>query len=215
MHLAIFGGTFNPVHYGHLRGAQEVLVSIKADKVIFIPVAKPPHKDTVELASSDHRMEMLRLAIDGEPVLALSDVEISRGGISYTIDTINEILALYTPEPTLSLIIGTDSFNELSSWHRYEDILRLVDIVVIGRPGERVETIEDVLPVELASSFCYDSKVGAFVNPKGRTITFLDSAQMDISSSMIREFVGRGESVRHLTPDKVVDYIEKNALYRD
>jgi nicotinate-nucleotide adenylyltransferase len=214
MHLAIFGGTFNPVHYGHLRGAREVLDKSNADKVLFIPVAKPPHKGIGELASADHRMEMLSLAIEGDPAFALSELEVLRGGLSYTVDTLNEILASYTPKPLLSLIIGTDSFIELSSWHKYKEILELSDLVVIKRPGEDRVKIEDVLPVELAGSFCYDSKVGSFLNSDGRSIKFLDSVVTDISSSMIREFIGRGESVRHLAPDKVVDYIEKNGLYR-
>lgn len=215
MHLAIFGGTFNPVHYGHLRGAEEVLAKTEVEKVLFIPVASPPHKDPGELTPQTHRMEMLRLAIEGNPAFAISEVEFKRGGVSYTIDTLREILKAYTPEPTLSLVIGTDSFNELSTWHKYAEILELVNLVVIRRPGERIETIEDVLPVELACAFCYDSKVDLFLNSNGRSIKFLDSVMMDISSSMIREFVGRMESVRHLTPNKVVDYIDKNDLYRD
>ncbi|MBE9531918.1 MAG: nicotinate (nicotinamide) nucleotide adenylyltransferase [Proteobacteria bacterium] len=215
MHLAIFGGTFNPVHFGHLRGAEEVIEKSSADRVLFIPVARPPHKDDVELSSPEHRLEMLRLAIEGNPAFAISELEIKRGGISYTIDTLSEILDSYSDKPDLSLVIGTDSFNELSSWHRYVDILRLANLIVIRRPGEEREKIEDVLPVELAGSFCYDSKVDVFLNSEGRSIKFLDSVQMDISSSMIREFISRGESVRHLTSDKVVDYIEKNKLYRD
>jgi nicotinate-nucleotide adenylyltransferase len=215
MHLAIFGGTFNPVHYGHLRGAQAVLDKTTADRVLFIPVATPPHKDREELISANHRMEMLRLAIEGSTAFALSALEVNRGGVSYTIDTLTEVLDTYTPEPTLSLVIGTDSFNDLCSWRQYKDILKLADLAVIRRPGEPPWKIEDVLPVELASSFCYDSKDDSFKNSHGRAIKFLDSAMMDISSSMIREFIVRGESVRHLTPERVVDYIDKNGLYRD
>lgn len=118
MHLAIFGGTFNPVHFGHLRGAEEVLAKTTVDKVLFIPVAKPPHKDSGELISPAHRIEMLRIATEGNPVFDISELEVERGGLSYTIDTLNEVLDTYTPRPALSLIIGTDSFNELSSWHK-------------------------------------------------------------------------------------------------
>ncbi|MEE9542740.1 MAG: nicotinate (nicotinamide) nucleotide adenylyltransferase [Thermodesulfobacteriota bacterium] len=214
MHLAIFGGTFNPVHYGHLRGAEEVLASTQADKALFIPVFAPPHKDTGALAPAVDRMEMVRLAIEGNPAFELSGIEVDRGGVSYTIDTLKEILDTYTPSPELSLVIGTDSFNEFSSWHEYLDIIECANLVVIERPSVVLKEISEVLPVELARSFCYDSLDDSFKNSGERSIKFLGSASADISSSMIRALVGRGESARHLTPDKVIDYIEKNGLYR-
>ena len=214
MHLAIFGGSFNPVHYGHLRGAEVVLASTKADRALFIPVSAPPHKDTCSLAPPEHRMEMIRLAIEGNPAFVLSALEVDRGGVSYTIDTLREILDNYTPRPELSLVIGTDSFNEFSSWREYLEIVELASLVVIRRPGTPLKDISEVLPVELARSFCYDSKDGSFKNSKERSIKFLDSASMDISSSMIRASLAARESIKHLTPDKVIDYIEENGLYR-
>ncbi len=215
MHLAIFGGTFNPVHYGHLRGAEAVLANTQADKALFIPVSTPPHKDTGSLAPPVHRVEMLRLAIEGNPAFALSTMEVDRGGVSYTIDTLAEIFDTYSPRPEVSLVIGTDSFNEFSSWHRYLEIIELANLVVIGRAGMELKEISEVLPVELAGSFCYDSKDDVFKSPEGRFIKFLDSASVDISSSMIRDLIARGEGLKHLMPDKVIDYIKENGLYRE
>lgn len=215
MHLAIFGGTFNPVHYGHLRGAEAVLAAALADKALFIPVFKPPHKDTSSLAPPVHRVEMLRLAIEGNPAFALSTMEIDREGLSYTIDTLTEIFDTYRPRPEVSLVIGTDSFNDFSSWHRYLEIIELANLVVIGRGTMELNEISEVLPVELANSFCYDSSDDLFKGPKGRFIKFLSSASVDISSSMIRDLVARGEGLKHLLPDKVIDYIKENGLYRE
>lgn len=215
MHLAIFGGTFNPVHYGHLRGAEEVLDKTRADKALFIPVFKPPHKDAGSLASPVHRLEMLRLAIEGNPSFVLSTMEVDRGGVSYTIDTLAQIFDTYSPRPEVSLVIGTDSFNDFSSWHRYLEIIELANLVVISRAGLELKEISEVLPVELATSFCYDSKDDVFKGPGGRSIKFLSSASVDISSSMIRDLVARGEGLKHLMPDKVIDYIKENRLYRE
>ncbi len=215
MHLAIFGGTFNPVHYGHLRGAEAVLANTQADKALFIPVSTPPHKDQTSLVPAVHRVEMLRLAIEGNPAFALSTMEVDRGGVSYTIDTLTEIFDTYSPRPEVSLVIGTDSFNEFSSWHRYLEIIELANLVVIGRAGMELKEISEVLPVELAGSFCYDSKDDVFKSPEGRFIKFLDSASVDISSSMIRDLIARGEGLKHLMPDKVIDYIKENGLYRE
>jgi nicotinate-nucleotide adenylyltransferase len=215
MHLAIFGGTFNPVHYGHLRGAEAVLATALADKALFIPVFKPPHKDAGSLAPPEHRLEMLRLAIEGNPAFALSTMEIDRGGLSYTIDTLAEIFDTYSPRPEVSLVIGTDSFNDFSSWHRYLEIIELANLVVIGRGEMEQNKISEVLPVELATSFCYDSTDDLFKDSKGRFIKFLSSASVDISSSMIRDLVARGEGLKHLLPDKVIDYIKENGLYRE
>jgi nicotinate-nucleotide adenylyltransferase len=213
MHLAIFGGTFNPVHYGHLKGAEAVLAEIKAEKALFIPVAEPPHKEAADLASPAHRLEMIRLAISGNPFFALSDIEVTRGGLSYTIDTLTEILDTFEPRPKLTLVIGTDSFNEFSSWRDYRGIIELADLVVIRRPGMEIKELQEVLPVELARSFCYDSVDDVFKNESSRTIKFLSYGGSDISSSMIRELIGRGESIKHLTPDEVVDYIKEKGLY--
>ncbi len=215
MHLAIFGGTFNPVHYGHLRGAEEVLDKALADKALFIPVFKPPHKDAAGLAPPVHRVEMLRLAIEGNPAFALSTMEVDREGVSYTIDTLTEIFDTYSPRPVVSLVIGTDSFNDFSSWHRYQEIIDLANLVVISRVGPELKEIGEVLPVELAASFCYDSTDDLFKGSEGRFIKFLSSASVDISSSMIRDLVARGEGLKHLMPDKVIDYIKENGLYRE
>lgn len=190
-----------------------MLAKTRADKALFIPVFAPPHKDTGSLAPAVHRMEMIRLAIEGNPAFELSDIEVLRGGVSYTIDTLTEILDTYTPRPIISLVIGTDSFNEFSSWREYLEIIKLANLVVIQRPGMALKELAEVLPVELARSFCYDSKDCSFKNSEGRAIKFLSSARVDISSSMIRDSLSRHESVRHLMPDKVIDYIKKNGLY--
>ena len=211
MHIVLIGGTFNPIHYGHLRGAEEARGELGADSVIFVPALNPPHKGGEGIAPVGARLDMVRLAIGDNPRFGLSETEIERGGPSYTLDTVKEFSG---SGGRVTLIIGSDSFNEISSWHNYEEILSLSSLAVLPRPGMEPEPMESALPVELAARFCYDCKTGNFVNSDGNSITFLDSTPLRISSSNIRDMIARGLSVRYLLPDAVIEYIENKGLYR-
>lgn len=212
MRIAIIGGTFNPIHYGHLRIAEEAREALSLDKVIFMPANIAPHK-TESPAPTDARLEMIRLSIAGNPSFELSDIEIKRGGRSFTIDTLR---ALKQKDGSLdiSLIIGNDSFNDITTWCEYESIFESASFIVVERPGYPVKKPGEVLPVELARKFWYDADKGKFLNSFGTTLTYLTTTLLDIASSDVREKVKQGASVRYLLPDPVIEYILKTGLYK-
>ena len=212
MRIAVFGGTFNPVHYGHLRLAEEVRETCHLDRGVFMPPYITPHKLTESLTPASVRLELVRSAIEDNPGFSVSDLEIRREGRSFTVDTVRELLR--EPAAEVALILGSDSFNDIASWHEYEELLRLSSFIVAPRPGHPPKALEEVLPVELAAKFWYDSRVMAFVNSGGNSITYLDTTPIDISSSDIRERVRRNRTVRYLLPDSAIEFIRKEGLYR-
>ncbi|MBI2400828.1 MAG: nicotinate-nucleotide adenylyltransferase [Deltaproteobacteria bacterium] len=212
MRVAVFGGTFNPVHYGHLRLAEEAREICGLDRVVFMPTFITPHKLTESLTPAKVRFELVKAAIEDNPGFSVSDIEIRREGRSFTVDTVRELLK--EPDIEVFLILGSDSFNDIASWYEYEELLNLASFIVAPRPNNLPKPLEQVLPVELASKFWYDSRVMALVNSCGNSITYLDTTPIDISSSEIRERVGRGRSVRYLLPDSAIEFIRKEGLYR-
>ena len=212
MRIAIIGGTFNPIHYGHLRIAEEAREALSLDKVVFMPANIAPHK-TESPALPEARIEMVRLSIAGNQFFEVSDIEIKRGGRSFTIDTLR---ALKEKDKSLdiSLIIGNDSFNDITTWCEYESIFELSSFIVVERPGYPVKKPGEVLPVELARKFWYDAGKGMFLNSFGTTLTYLSTTLMDIASSDLRAKVREGASVRYMLPDPVIEYIQKTGLYK-
>jgi len=208
--IVVFGGTFNPIHYGHMRCAIEVSEAIAVPRVVFMPAAASPHKGTNGEVGADLRLAMARLGVSGKPLFEVSDMEVRRGSVSYTVDTVNELVAAGLA-PTL--IVGADQFNLLSTWVDYEQILRLADIAVVPRPGIILKSMEEALPVEVAGGFCYDKKNASHVNKEGRRITFVNSTLMGISSSDIRRRVSEGRSISYLVSSLVENFIKENRLY--
>ncbi|MCP3677721.1 MAG: nicotinate-nucleotide adenylyltransferase [Deltaproteobacteria bacterium] len=213
MTIAIMGGTFNPVHYGHLRVAEEVRGLLNVDKVIFIPAFNPPHKDDDSFISSEHRIKMVSLAIEDNPAFEVSDREIRRGGASYSVETLRE-LADDEGEGDIHFIVGADSFNEITTWHKFEELFMMANIIVVPRPGYRVKRVEEALPVAEACKFWYDEARDLYLNDSGRFVKFMETTPIGISASGIRELVKRGDSVRYLIPPAVEGYIERERLYR-
>ncbi|MDP2690608.1 MAG: nicotinate-nucleotide adenylyltransferase [Deltaproteobacteria bacterium] len=218
MHIAVLGGTFNPIHFGHLRVAEEAREALGLDKVLFMPAFFPPHKEDPALVDADTRLEMVRLAVEGNPGFAVSDMELKRGGRSFTIDTVRELKAGGKDGPRVSLIIGNDSFNDITTWCEYEELLNLASFIIVPRPGYPVKKPAEALPVELARKFWYDSTSGAYGvsyrNSEGNSLTYLDCTLLDISSSDIRRRIREGRSVRYLLPDGVIGFIREKGLYR-
>ncbi len=215
MHIALLGGTFNPIHFGHLRLAEEVAEGLNVDKVIFMPSSTPPHKPTGALPSAELRLEMTRIAIKGNPRFEASDIEIKRGGRSYTFETVKELKETGGEDQELSLIVGADSFNEITSWCEYEELIKTANFIVVPRPGYATKKVAEVLPVELAKKFWYDADTGAYLNSFGSSLTYFNTTPMNISSSELREIIGRGGSVRYLLDDAVAEFIEANGLYKE
>jgi nicotinate-nucleotide adenylyltransferase len=187
MKIGILGGTFNPVHIGHLILAVEALEKLALDKIIFIPSYLPPHKDDVGIALAKSRLRMLKLAIKGNKNLSVSDIEIRRKGRSYTIDTINALKAKH-PKDELYFIIGSDLLKYLDSWKDLDRIMKKVNFIVATRPGYPLEDI-----------------------PK--RIHRVDIRAVDISGFSVRQCIKEGKSFRYLVPENVFNYINKNKLY--
>lgn len=187
MRLALYGGTFDPVHHGHLILARDALEELKLDRVIFIPARLSPHKLASSPAPSDARREMLAAAIAGETAFTLDDSELERTGPSFTIDTVERIRAAQ-PEATLFYLIGADNLRELHTWRRIEDLRRLVEFVVFGRNGKEEEGAD-----------------------RFRTLT----RRVDISATEVRQRVARGESIRYLVPEPVRSLIAAHHLYQN
>jgi len=214
--IALFGGTFNPIHYGHLRLAEEVREGLGFDLVVFVPAAIPPHKGGAEASTAQHRLEMTRIATEDNPGFEVSEMEIRRGGPSYTVETLRELKKNgYKGETDLatSLIIGGDSFNDITTWCEYEEILTLASLIVVERPQTPVKKIAEVLPERLARKYWYDSDSEAYQSDFGTSITYLTTTLMAISSSEIRERVREGLSIRYLLPREVAEYIMTKRLY--
>src|SRR3990172_3765359 len=208
--VAVFGGTFNPIHYGHLRTALEVKEALGVEKVLFVPANVPPHKGNAELAPAEERLELVRLAIEGNKDFEVSGMEIERGGKSYTIDTVRE---LNSTDIDVTLIVGADQFNDISTWCAYEELLFMADFAVVARSGFAAKKIAEVMPIELARRFWYDEKEKAYVNDSGRKVIYIPTTLLDISSSDIRRRFKEGLSVRYLMPDIVERYARGRGLY--
>jgi nicotinate-nucleotide adenylyltransferase len=148
MRIAVFGGTFNPVHYGHLRLAEEVREACALDSVIFMPSFITPHKNSDALTPASVRLELLKRATADNPGFSVSDLEIRREGRSFTVDTVRELLK--EPATQVSLILGSDSFNDIRSWHEYQALLQLASFIVVPRPNHPSRPLEEALTVELA-----------------------------------------------------------------
>lgn len=188
MKLGIIGGTFNPVHIGHLILAEEAREKLKLDRIIFVPAFLPPHKDNAGIVDARHRFSMLKLAVRDNKYFAVSDAEISRGGRSYTIDTIKQLKDAY-PRDELHFIAGSDLLKYLEEWKDLPEILRMVKFVVATRPGYPLEEIPAY-------------------------ITTVAIRAVDISAFEIRACVKENKSFRYLVPEAVFRYITRKRLYR-
>jgi nicotinate-nucleotide adenylyltransferase len=186
------GGTFDPIHIGHLIAAEQARDQCGLDEVWFVPTNAPPHKNAPPGASADHRLEMVRLAIAAFPPFQLSDLEIRRGGVSYTIDTVERLTADF-PDAHFAYIIGADMVEYLPKWHRIEEIAAKITFIGLARPGY---SLGAELPDWLR-----------------RRVATAEMPLVDVSSSAIRERIRAGRSVRYLVPPAVQAYIEENELY--
>lgn len=187
MKIGVFGGSFNPVHIGHLLVAEDIIEQLKLDKILFIPAFDPPHKKY--LLPFEQRRKMLERAIAKNPRFELSNIEKKRGGKSFTIDTLSELKKEY-PNDYLYFIMGTDQYAELSTWKEPEQLFNLAKIVVIQRPGFLKKKFEAKKPI------------------------FINVIQIDIASAEIRKRIQQNRSVRYMLPEKVWQYIIRNRLYK-
>ncbi|MCX8117402.1 MAG: nicotinate-nucleotide adenylyltransferase [Desulfobacterota bacterium] len=210
--VGLFGGTFNPIHLGHLRGAEEIREGFGLDEVIFIPSANPPHKPPEEILDARHRVEMVRLAISSNPFFSLSEIELKRPGKSYTIDTLRHFCGEGSDDHYF--IMGGEAFGEIETWKDYKELFVLSHFIVMLRHGCEASPDVSALPETLRSEFRYDLELKAWVHPSGKRLYFREISFLDISSTKVRELIERGASVRYLIPPEAEAYLRKHALYR-
>ena len=214
MKWGLFGGTFDPVHFGHLRAAQELIELLHLDRVVFIPAALPPHKTARVITPFEHRSQMVRLAIAGNDQFSFSDVENLRPGKSYSIDTVRYFLDSRDKSLELFFITGQDAFDAITTWREWEKLLSLCHFAVMTRPGYDNKGLTHILPAELAARFVYDEQNEIYKDPQGCSVYFRKTTFLDISSSDIRERIQEGQSIRYLMPDNVIRYIASTGLYK-
>lgn len=214
--IGILGGTFNPVHYGHLAAAEEVRDRLKLERVLFVPSFLPPHKHEEDIPSAIQRQEMVRLAIVSNPLFKLSDIEVKRGGRSYTIETIEGLAPMY-PGAELYFIMGLDSFLEIRTWKEWERLLTLCTFVVLSRDAYRFRDLKELgLPGptgEELSLIDSGAKDHVTLRSEGITLALLRIPLYEISSTDIRQRVRSGRSIKYLLPEQVEHYIIDNKLY--
>jgi len=220
MRIGLFGGTYNPIHFGHLRVATEIREAFELDRVILIPAALPPHKQTGKIAPSNHRLKMVHLAVDDDPSLEISDIELRRSGPSYTIDTVADYQRRLAPDTRIFLVMGLDAVLEINTWKSYRRLLAGTPLIVISRPDPSDRTIaqgwqrlERYLKTEVSSNYAFSVEDNAMVASGMAPIYILDVSALDISSTKIRNLAASGRSVRYLVPRSVADYIAAKGLY--
>ena len=212
MRVGLFGGSFNPIHFGHLRAAEEDREALGLDLVYFIPASSPPHKPHDGLAPGDHRLQMVRLATKGNRHFMVSDTEIRRPGRSYTIDTVRYFLATLRGTADLHLIMGGDQFAELESWKDAAELVTLCSLLVHTRQGDGAAGPTAVSLAALAR-LGYDSRSDHYVHSSGHTLAFVETTFIPISATFIRRKLAARESIRYLVPDDVAEYIKRHGLY--
>ena len=204
--IGILGGTFDPVHFGHLQTAQQVYRQLNLERVIFVPAANPPHR-IPPVASIEHRIRMLQLALPMYAGFELDDREQRLGGISYTVRTLESFRDELGDHP-LGLIMGADAFAGFETWHRWQDILDLAHLLVMNRPGTSVSVLPDWANSRVSDEF------NVLENSAGGHIYFLSLEPVAISATEIRAALQRSESVAGKLPESVIEYIETNNLYK-
>jgi len=213
--IGLFGGTFNPIHCGHIRAAGEVLERFSLDKVLFIPSFIPPHKERMGIAPARDRLRMVELACREEPRFAASSIEVDAGETSYSIITLEKVKRIY-PGAWTFFVLGVDAFLEIETWRDHERVLEECLFIVMTRPGYRFDQADLVLggPLgEKAHHVSEKEKINDDLFGKCR-IFFLPIQALDISSTEVRRRIGTGETIEGLVPKAVGDYIRSHHLYR-
>ena len=221
MRIGLFGGTFNPVHFGHLRAALEIREGFDLDEVILIPAALPPHKIPVDVADAADRMQMLDLALEDVSGLRLSDIESKRSGPSYTIDTVQHLRQTLPDQSRIYLIMGMDAFLEIDTWKSYNELLEQIPFIIISRPNTGScatdfgwKFLEEYLTSKISADYVFSKSQNCYRTKDKQPVYIYEVTGLDISSTRIRSLISEGRPIRFLVPQKVAHYIQSKGLYK-
>ncbi len=218
--IALFGGTFNPIHRGHLQAALDVLAQFRLDLIYFIPSAVPPHKSKGQLASAQERLEMVDLALAGYAPLLACDVEIQRQGPSYSIDTIRQFKQTADANGRLYFMIGVDAFLEIHTWRAFDLLFTETAFIVMSRPGsgqwspQMRRQVASYVQEHISSAYRLDPGEAFLAHPRLRKIHLASVTPVDAASSHIREMIRQGHSIAPWVAPVVADYIAQRGLYK-
>ena len=220
MRFGLFGGTFNPVHLGHLRAALEVKEGFELKEIFLIPAALPPHKIPGEVVDAGERLHMLNLALEGIAGFSVSDIELKRSGPSYTIDTVTHFKNTLPEKSQIYLVMGLDAFLEIDSWKSYKKLLVQVPIIVINRPQtDRCtssvgwELMDDYLKSCISGDYKFSELHSCYLAGDNQPIYIFEVTALDISSTKIRSLVKEGRSIGYLVPRQEAEFINSRGLY--
>jgi nicotinate-nucleotide adenylyltransferase len=212
--IGLFGGSFNPVHMGHLRAAEEIRELFSLAKVMFIPAQISPHKPVATLAAAHHRLTMLEHAIKNNRHFSVSDVELKRPGRSYSVETLRYFRETFPEAAAPFFIMGIDAFIEIGSWKNYRDLFALCNFIVMTRPGYALPHAAQLIPRQLASDFSFHREEKRYLHASGCSVVIADIPGIAISSKDIRKRAAEGRSITYLVPEAVEDYMRDHHLYQ-
>ena len=221
MRIGLFGGTFNPIHRGHLWAASEVIKQFNLDQIFLIPAALPPHKTPGLVAKADDRLKMINLAIADLSELTVSDVELNRPGLSYTIDTIRHFKHTLAKDARIYLIMGLDAFLEIHTWKSHQALLEETAFIVMARPDDDYadahqgwRILETYIKSTLSSDTQFDAEHACYTLEGKQSVYICDIKALDISSTKIRKMIKKKQSIENFVPPEVADYIRLKGLYK-
>ncbi|MER3446403.1 MAG: nicotinate-nicotinamide nucleotide adenylyltransferase [Candidatus Dadabacteria bacterium] len=213
MKIGLLGGTFNPIHLGHLRGAEEIREILALNRIYFIPSSMPPHKDSSDVASAADRLKMVEFAIRENPFFDVCDIEVKRGGPSYTVHTLEYFSSKFS-EFEIHFILGAELFSQIHTWKDYKRLFDLANFAVITRPGF---PHSNSIPLALRDDFRYykneESVIFYIHKGSNKTLALVEIEGIQVSSTRIRELINRNSSIKYLVPKEVEAYILKNKIY--
>jgi len=219
--IGLFGGTFNPIHSWHIKTVLEVKTNFRLETVYLIPASQPPHKTNREIAAAADRTAMLKIAVSRLDGLEVSETEINRSGLSYSVETVNEFNRRFSGTSGLSFILGLDAFIEIHTWKAYPRLFEQVSFIVMTRPGAGSrqsppagETLQAFLDARISDGYVFEVSTGCFRHPALKPVRLFETTPVDISSTEIRQRIMHKQPFDHLLPEGVSDYIIRKGLYR-
>ncbi len=221
MNIGLFGGTFNPLHNGHIETIKYVADKFALEKVIFIPCAIPPHKTMTNLASAEDRFKMVSKALNNIPKpykFSVSDIELQRKGPSFTIDTIREFKKIYTKSTKFFFIIGSDAFLDIQTWKNFKEIFNELCVIIMLRnqtmeTKNLMEKIRSCIKTNISSDYKFNNKNNSFLHNNKKEVYIADVPNIAVSSTIIRKYIKQGVSIEQITPHEVAKQIYEKGLY--